>query len=91
LFKAFFLFYVQRIIRIVGERWWSIAIAVISSSLFFGMGHSSGGFNHILDASIGGFAACAFFLILRRNLWAMMLSHALADIMSFLQLYLGWG
>jgi uncharacterized protein len=79
-------YYFQRIISIVGERWWGIA-----SSLFFGMAHSSGGFNHILDASIGGFAACAFFLILRRNLWALMISHALADTLSFLQLFYGWG
>jgi hypothetical protein len=44
-----------------------------------------------LDASIGGFAACAFFLILRRNLWALMISHALADTLSFVALYFGWG
>ncbi len=84
-------YYFQRIVSIVGERWWGIAIAVIGSSLYFGIAHSSGGLNHILDASIGGFAACVFFLILRRNLWALMLSHALADTLTFLQLYLGWG
>jgi uncharacterized protein len=84
-------YYFQRVIGIVGERWWGIAIAVIASSLFFGMAHSYGGLNHILDASIGGFAACAFFLILRRNLWALMISHALADTLSFIQLFYGWG
>ncbi len=61
------------------------ALAVIAQALLFGLGHySSGAVSVIVAASIGLVFGAAFILG-SRNLWPLMLVHAIPDSISLLQ------
>ncbi len=67
-----------------------LAIAVLLPALIFGYGHYyyQGMFGLIMTGMIG-LAFGISFLLLKRNLWPLVLVHGLVDTINFVALYLG--
>ena len=66
----------------------SIFLAVILSSLIFGLAHFGWGFTGIVQTSFVGMAMGVAFLLTKRRLWPLILAHGYLDTLLFVQLYL---
>jgi membrane protease YdiL (CAAX protease family) len=67
--------------------WW----AVLVSAVVFGLVHFAWGPAGIVQTVFMGLALGAAYLLLKRNLWVMILAHAYMDTILMLQMYLGPG
>jgi membrane protease YdiL (CAAX protease family) len=65
--------------------WGSVAI----SSVLFGVLHVYQGFSGVVITGMIGLVFCVFFVLLKRNLWALILAHGLMHLMSFTAIYFG--
>jgi membrane protease YdiL (CAAX protease family) len=68
-----------------GALWGSVAI----SSVLFGVLHVYQGFAGVVTTGMIGLVFCVFFVLLKRNLWALILAHGLMHLMSFTAIYFG--
>lgn len=66
-------------------------LAVIASSIVFGLVHSDWGIAGMVQASCMGLALGISFLAVKRNLWVMILAHAYMDTILVLQMYFAPG
>lgn len=66
---------------------WSIAVAI--SAVVFGLAHFSWGVVGIVQTAFMGLALAIAYLVVRRNLWVLILAHAYVDTLLLLQMYLG--
>ncbi len=62
--------------------------AVVTSALF-GLGHFYQGIIGILVKGFAGFLFCLVFLLVRKNLWVVIIAHGLIDSVAFVMIYLG--
>ncbi|MCA9186877.1 MAG: CPBP family intramembrane glutamic endopeptidase [Pirellulaceae bacterium] len=81
-------FLMTRIGEMSARRRWSRPVALVVSSLAFGLIHSDWGFAGMVQASCMGVALGTSYLIVRRNLWVTILAHAYMDTILVLQTYL---
>lgn len=65
------------------------AIAIVISAVVFGLAHFDWGIVGIVQTSFMGLALAAAYLIVKRNLWVLILSHAYIDTLLLVQIYLG--
>ena len=65
--------------------WWASAIIV---AVFFGLGHAYQGLSGILITGSIGFMLNVLYLLVRRNLWVLILVHGFIDTLSITRLYL---
>lgn len=65
-----------------------IFLALILSSLIFGLAHFGWGFIGIVQTSFVGLAMGAAFLLTKRRLWPLIIAHGYLDTLLFVQLYL---
>ena len=63
-------------------------VAVVFSSLIFGLVHSDWGVTGMVQASCMGLALGTSYLFVERNLWVMILAHAYMDTILVLQMCL---
>jgi membrane protease YdiL (CAAX protease family) len=63
-------------------------LAVVGSSLLFGLAHFSWGPSGMVQTGFMGLALGAAYLRLGRNLWLTVLAHAYMDTILFVQMYL---
>lgn len=66
---------------------WSTALLI--SALVFGLAHFSWGIVGIVQTTFMGLALAASYLLMRRNLWVLILAHACIDTLLLVQMYLG--
>lgn len=66
---------------------WGAAIVV--SAVVFGLAHFDWGLVGIVQTTFMGLALAAAYLLVRRNLWVLILAHAFIDTLLLVQLYLG--
>jgi membrane protease YdiL (CAAX protease family) len=64
-------------------------IALIGSAIIFGLGHTYQGLGGVVKVTAAGLLFGAAFLTVRRNLWPVIIAHALLDTISFVQHYFG--
>lgn len=64
-------------------------LAVLLSSIVFGLGHAYQGAAGMIGTGGVGFLFGLLFLIAGRNIWAPVIAHALTDIFGFTMIYLG--
>lgn len=65
--------------------WWASAILV---AVFFGAGHAYQGLSGMLITAGIGFMTNVLYLLVRRNLWVLILAHGFIDTYSITRLYL---
>jgi membrane protease YdiL (CAAX protease family) len=64
-------------------------IALVGSAIIFGLGHTYQGLGGVVKVTAAGLLFGAAFLTVRRNLWPVIIAHALLDTISFVQHYFG--
>lgn len=73
--------------RSLGEGGWAIAIVI--TSVIFGLAHLYQGPSGVLATAIAGLLFGAAYLASGRNLWCAILAHGLTDTIGFVMIYLG--
>jgi len=66
---------------------WVIALA--GSAIIFGLGHTYQGLGGVVKVTAAGLLFGAAFLTVRRNLWPVIIAHALLNTIDFVQHYFG--
>lgn len=66
---------------------WTIALFV--QAIGFALGHLYQGMSGVVNTIIYALLIGCFYLIIRRNLWACAIAHALSDSLSFLLVFFG--
>ena len=64
-------------------------ISLVGSAIIFGLGHTYQGLGGVIRITTVGLLFGAAFLTVRRNLWPVIIAHALLDTISFVQDYFG--
>ena len=64
-------------------------IALVGSAIIFGLGHTYQGLGGVIKITALGLLFGAAFLTVRRNLWPLVIAHAVLDTISFVQIYFG--
>jgi membrane protease YdiL (CAAX protease family) len=80
-------FLLDRLISLFGGGRGAVALAVIVTSLFFGLGHLFQGAAGVIAAVVAGFLYAIFYLLSGRNLWVTILAHGLVDTIGFMVIY----
>ncbi|MDX1638175.1 MAG: CPBP family intramembrane glutamic endopeptidase [Balneolaceae bacterium] len=70
------------------SRLWT-RIAVLASSVIFGLIHFEWGMTGMVQTAFMGLALGISFLLVKRNLWILVLAHAYMDAILMIQMYLG--
>jgi hypothetical protein len=58
-------------------------ISLIGSAIIFGLGHTYQGLGGVIQITVVGLLFGAAFLTTRRNLWPVIIAHALVDTIGF--------
>ena len=85
-FRGYFL---NRINDIFRSRKTGLILAVVCSSLFFGLGHIYQGISGLILASVAGVIYSLAFIFSGKNLWVPILVHGFYDTWAFLVLFFG--
>ena len=64
-------------------------ISLVGSALIFGLGHMYQGLGGVIKITAVGLLFGAAFLTVRRNLWPVIIAHALLETVGFVQDYFG--
>lgn len=67
----------------------AIRIAVVISSVVFGLVHFGWGLFGIVQTTFMGLALAIAYLVVKRKLWVLILAHAYLDTVLLVQVYLG--
>ena len=80
----------ERLIDLLGSKslltW---IFVIILSAVIFGVGHGYQGTMGMLKVGAIGFVFGVSYLVVGRNLWPLVLAHALIDSLDFITHYLG--
>jgi membrane protease YdiL (CAAX protease family) len=85
IFRAFL---IDRISEITQGLKGSVAIAVVASSVLFGLFHYEWGIMGMVQTGSMGLAMGISYVVLKRKFWALVLAHAYMDTILLVQLYL---
>ena len=81
-------FLVTRLIELGGDQMLWRCVAIVFSSLVFGLVHSDWGVAGMVQASFMGVALGVSYLVVRRELWVTIFAHAYMDTLLILQMYM---
>jgi len=81
-------FLINRIARIGGDSKKSRIIAVIISSIIFGLVHYEWGAMGMVQTGFMGLALGLSYILLKKRLWILILAHAYMDTILMVQMYL---
>ena len=84
-------FLINRIAELGGSGKTAVRVAVVVSSLIFGLIHFDWGVMGIMQTTFMGLALGISYLLVKRNLWVLILAHAYMDTVLMVQMYLGVG
>jgi membrane protease YdiL (CAAX protease family) len=80
---------INRLVDLQGKKTTlSWTIAIVFSAIIFGLGHANQGLVGIVKISLIGLMFGTAFLAVRRNLWPLVMVHAVLDIQSFIRHFL---
>lgn len=82
-------FLITRISEIGANKKSWIRLAVVVSSVIFGLVHFDWGLMGVVQTGLMGLALGISFLLVKRNLWILVLAHAYMDAILMVQMYLG--
>jgi membrane protease YdiL (CAAX protease family) len=81
-------FLITRLEELAGGGKGATAAAVAISAVVFGLVHFDWGLVGIVQTTLMGLALAVAFLMVKRNLWVLVLAHAYMDTLLLVQLYL---
>lgn len=81
-------FLINRIIEITESFKYSKIIAVLLSSIFFGLIHYEWGPMGMVQTGFMGLAMGISYLVLKKRLWTLIIAHIYMDTLLFVQIYL---
>jgi len=64
-------------------------IALVGSAIIFGLGHTYQGLGGVIKITAMGLLLGAAFLTVRRDLWPLIIAHAVIDTISMVQHFFG--
>jgi membrane protease YdiL (CAAX protease family) len=82
-------FLLTRLEEMGGGGRWARWVAVVVSSIAFGLAHFAWGPVGIVQTTFMGLALALAFLVVKRNLWILVLAHMYMDTALLVQQYLG--
>lgn len=82
-------FIVTRLSKIFGSTQTSLIVAVIFSSIIFGIGHYYKGPAGMIDSGISGLTFGFLYIFSGRNLWLSIFAHGFTDTFGLLYFYFG--
>jgi len=82
-------FLITRISEIGGSGKKAVRIAMGVSAIIFGLVHFEWGFIGMVQTAFMGLALGISFILLKRNLWALIFAHAYMDAILMIQMYRG--
>lgn len=85
-FRAFLINSLAGLFSYPKARW---ALAILGSSLFFGLAHFSWGLAGIVETTIMGLVMGIVYLLTGRNLWVTIIAHGLANTLGFILVFAG--
>jgi membrane protease YdiL (CAAX protease family) len=65
------------------------ALALIGSSIIFGLAHYSWGLAGVLETTLLGLVFGSAYLLSGRNLWVTIIAHGLANTLGFILIFSG--
>ena len=80
-------FLITRLEDLLGSSRSATWVAVVASSLIFGLAHFGWGIVGVVQTTFMGLALAASYLIFRRNLWILVLAHVYLDTALIVPLY----
>lgn len=81
-------FLITRLEELAGGGKGATTAAVVVSAVVFGLVHFDWGLVGIVQTALMGLALAIAFLVVKRNLWVLVLAHAYMDTLLLVQLYL---
>ena len=78
-----------RVAELVGSRERALVIAIVATSVIFGVAHLYQGLSGVLGTGIAGLVFGLAYLASGRNLWCAIIAHGLVDTIAFVMIYLG--
>jgi membrane protease YdiL (CAAX protease family) len=82
-------FLLQRFELLFGGGAWALGVAVVLQGVLFGLAHYPQGATGVASTALGGILWGAIFLFVRRNLWVVVIGHAVMDTTVFVLVFLG--
>jgi membrane protease YdiL (CAAX protease family) len=82
-------FLINRLEGLFGGGRKALAVAVIVSSVIFGLAHFGWGVTGMVQTGFMGLALALSYLLFKRNLWVLVAAHAYMDTALILPLYFG--
>ncbi len=82
-------FLMTRIAKLAGAARWAWGLALVLTSVHFGLIHLYQGVTGVATTGLIGLLYGVAFLLFRRNLWVPIFAHATTHVMSFTVMYLG--
>lgn len=80
-------FLINRLEEVMGDGRKATWVAVILSSLIFGLAHFGWGIVGVVQTTFLGFALAGSYLLFRRNLWILVAAHAYMDTALIVPIY----
>lgn len=81
-------FLINRLAELGSGGVWALRSAVVISAVVFGLIHYDWGLMGMVQTGFMGVALGASYLLVRRNLWVLILAHAYLDTILLVQMYL---
>ena len=75
--------------RLFGQARGAVAMAVVGSSIVFGLAHFAWGWIGVLETTLFGLVLGIAYVRCGRNLWVPLIAHGLANTLKFLLIYSG--
>ena len=82
-------FLLNRFTDLLGDSRTATWVAVILSSLIFGLAHFGWGIVGVVQTTFMGLALAGSYFLFKRNLWVLVAAHAYLDTALIVPLYLG--
>lgn len=81
-------FLINRIAELGSGKKWAWVIAVILSSIIFGLAHASWGWMGIMQTTCMGLSLALFYFLFGRRLWINIIAHVYMDTILIVQMYM---
>lgn len=82
-------FLISRVQALTGDGTVGTGVAVLVSAVIFGLAHFDWGLVGIVQTFCMGLVFAAAYALTKRNLWALVVAHAIMDTLLLVQVYLG--